>query len=74
MHYELTELQPGLLYNLTVKEVDDAVGVGSVVLGVRHHHDGGAIAVELCEKFHHLFPVYRVKITGRLICDDEVRS
>lgn len=40
-------LQYGILYHLTIEEIDDAVGVCSIVLAVGDHHDGGAFGVEL---------------------------
>ncbi len=54
-----------LIYDLAVVEVDDAVGVGSIVLGVGYHDDGCSLVVEFTEKIHHLLAVLGVEITRR---------
>ena len=58
--------------NITVEEVDDALGVAGVLDGVGYHEDGGAFAVELGEEFHYLFAVLGVEVTGGLVGEDEL--
>ena len=45
-------LQLHLFDYLTVVEVNDAVGIGSIVLRVGHHDDGRALLVEVGEELH----------------------
>ncbi len=61
-----------MLYYLTVKEVDDAVGEAGVVLRVRNHNDGGALLVKLEQKVHHLLAVLGIQIARRLISQDNL--
>ena len=44
-------------YDMSIEEMDDAVGHLSVVGIVGHHDDGGTVLVELGEQSHHLGPV-----------------
>lgn len=53
--------------NLAIEEVNDAMGVGSVVLRVRHHDNRGAFFIELCEYGHDFFTILGIKITCGLI-------
>ena len=48
-----------MLYNLTIEQVDDAIGVAGVMLRVRNHNDGGALLVKLEQKVHHLLAILK---------------
>ena len=65
------QLRQNFLHDFTVKEVDDAVGIAGVTLGVGHHDDGGAFLVEVGEQLHHLLAVLGIQVTSRLIGEDE---
>ena len=67
-------LQLYLSNDLTVRKVDDALGIGSVALRMGHHDDGGTLVVQLTEQFHHLATVLGVKVAGRLIGQDKFRT
>ena len=43
------------------------MGVGSVMLAVSNHDDGGAFVVEARKQFHHVVTVLGVEITRRFI-------
>ena len=66
------QLRQNLLHDLTVEEVDDAVGVAGVALGVGHHDDGGAFLMKFGQKVHHLLAVLRIQVTGGLVGEDEL--
>ena len=66
------QLRQHLFHDLTVEQVDDAVGVASVALRVGHHDDGGAFLVEVGEQVHHLATVLRVEVTCRFVGEDEL--
>ena len=61
-----------MLYNLTIEQVDDAIGVAGVMLRVRNHNDGGALLVKLEQKVHNLLAVLRIKVACRLIGKDNL--
>lgn len=61
------------IHHLSIKQIDDATGVGSIVLGVRHHHDGGSLLVQLAEQLHHLHTILGIEVTRRLIGKDDAR-
>ena len=65
-------MRQNLLHDLTVEEVDDAVGVAGVALGVGYHDDGGAFLVEVGQKVHHFLAVLGVQVTRRLVGEDEL--
>ena len=58
--------------NLTIKEVDDALGVTGISLRVGDHYDGGALLVQLGEQLHYLQTILGVKVTRRLIGQDQL--
>ena len=58
--------------NLTIKEVDDALGIASIALGVGHHQDGSAFLVQLGEQLHHFQTVLRVEVTCRLVSQNQL--
>ena len=61
------------IHHLSIKQIDDATGVGSIVLRVRNHHDGGSLFVQLAEQLHHLHTILGIEITRRLIGKDDAR-
>jgi len=67
-----SQFRQHILHDPAVEEVDDAVGVAGVALGVGDHHDGGALLVELGEQVHHLLAVLGVEVTGGLVGEDEL--
>ena len=70
---EVLQLRQHILDNLSVEEVDDAVGVAGVALGVGHHYDGGTFFVKIGKQIHHFLAIFGVEVTGRLVCEDELR-
>lgn len=60
-------LQLYLSNDLTVRKVDDALGIGSVALRMGHHDDGGTLVVQLTEQFHHLATVLGVEVSRGFI-------
>ena len=65
-------LQFNLWHYLTIEEVDGALGVAGIALRVGYHHNGGAFLIQLGEQLHHLQTVLGVKITSRLIGEDQL--
>ena len=61
-----------MLYNLTIEQVDDAIGVAGVMLRVRNHNDGGALLVKLEQKVHHLLAILGIQIARWLIGKDNL--
>ena len=61
-----------ILHDLTIEEVDDAVGKTRVALRVGHHDNGGAFFVEVGEQVHHLAAIFRVEVARRLVGEDEL--
>src|SRR5712671_7635272 len=57
----------GFFYDATVEEVDGALGEVGVALVVGNHADGGAVAMQIAQKFHHGFAVFGVQVSGRLV-------
>src|SRR5215212_2429797 len=55
-----------------VGELDDAVAVGGVHLGVRDLDDGRAGGVEPLEQLHDLAPLARMEVAGGLVGEDEL--
>ena len=43
-----------LLYQLTIRELEHAVGVVRILVAVRYHYDGHALMVELRKELHDL--------------------
>src|SRR4051794_9318953 len=41
---------------------------------VRHHADGGALAVQLLQQFHHGFAVARIEVPGGLVREEDRRT
>ena len=66
-------MRQDLLDNFTVEEIDDAVGVAGIALGVGHHDDGGAFLVEVGEQVHHLLAVLGIQVTCGFVSKDEFR-
>src|SRR6267154_765899 len=65
----------GLLFadHPAVFELDDAVAVGGVALGVGDLKDGGAAFVEALEKLHYFFALSGVQVAGGLVGKNELR-
>ncbi len=61
------------IHHLSIKQIDDATGVGCIVLGVRNHHDGGSLLVQFAEQLHHLHTILGIEVTRRLIGKDDAR-
>jgi hypothetical protein len=51
-------LQREFLYDASVKEVDDTIGVRCIMTAVGYHYDSGALLVELLQKVHNLLTVH----------------
>ena len=61
------------IHHLSIKQIDDATGVGNIVLGMRHHYDGGSLLIQLAEQLHYLHTILGIEITRRLIGKDDIR-
>src|ERR1043166_2749677 len=59
-----------LLDDLAVEEMDRPVGVRGVAGIVRHHADRRARTMQLPQQLHHRFAVFRIEITGGLVCQE----
>src|SRR5947209_3502584 len=64
---------PLFVHDPAVGELDDAVAVGRVRLGVCDLDDGRARVVELLEQLHDLAPLAGVEIPRRLVGEEELR-
>ena len=53
--------------NLTIEQIDDALGVTCIALRVCYHQDGGAFLVQLGEQLHHLQTILGVEVTRGLV-------
>src|SRR5436190_18335277 len=53
--------------------MNNPVGVLRVTRIVSNHTDGCAAAMQLTQQLHHLFTVRRIKVTGRLIREQDAR-
>src|SRR5437868_14368295 len=64
----------GLLFtdHPAVFQLDDAVAVGGVALGVGDLKDGGAAFVEALEELHDLFALRGVQVSSGLISKNEL--
>src|SRR5271155_1152360 len=63
----------GFFDDATVEQVNGAFGEVRVTRVVGHHADGGAVAVEVAEKFHDGFAVLGVQVTSRLVGHQDER-
>src|SRR6267154_2373934 len=63
----------GFFYDAAVEEVDGALGEVGVALVVRDHANGGAIAMQVAQQFHHGFAVLGVQVSGRLVSHQNER-
>lgn len=63
-------LQLYFRHHLSIEEVDDALGIAGVSLGVCHHHDGSALLIELGEELHHFETIFGVEVSCRLVGED----
>ena len=61
------------MHDLSVEEVDDAVGKACVVLRVSNHDDRCTLIVQLGQQLNHFETVFRVEITCRLVGEDQLR-
>jgi hypothetical protein len=61
----------GLGKEPTVREIQDAIAVGGIFLGMGNLNDGGAGIVESFEELHDLFALRGVQIAGGLIGKNE---
>src|ERR1700690_942329 len=66
-------LKPPLLVfpDPTVEELDDAIAVSRVGLGVGDLDDGGALVLQSLEEFHDLLALAGVEVAGGLVRQDE---
>src|SRR4051794_25649383 len=61
-------LRGGALFdNAAVEHMDRAVGEARITWIVRHHADGGAVAMQLFEQAHNSLAIDRVQVSGRLV-------
>ena len=58
---------------MSVKQLDDPMGLISITRGVGYHYYGSAFLVQLGKQVHYLFPVCGIKISGRLIGKNQKR-
>ena len=63
-----------LLDDAAVENVDGALGVARETGVVRHHHDGGAGAVERMQQFHHGVTVLGIEVAGGLVREQDRRG
>ncbi len=54
-------------HDKSIAQVNDAVAITGVFLGVRDLHDGRAFAVQALEQLHDFFALRRMQIAGRLV-------
>src|SRR6267154_3598945 len=63
----------GFFYDAAVEEVNGALGEVGVALVVRDHANGGAIAMQVAQQFHHRFTVLGVQVSGGLVSHQNQR-
>ena len=61
------------IHHLSIKQVDDASGIGGIVLGMGYHDYRRTLPVQLVEQLHHLHAILGVEITSRFIGKDDAR-
>src|SRR5947207_3926751 len=69
LHFRQQLFQLFLRYHLAIEQMHFALSVLSEAWIVRHHADGRALAVQILQKFHHGFTVSRIKISSRLVSE-----
>jgi hypothetical protein len=60
------------LYQPAIRQIDNAIAVLSVGLGVRHLNDGGASFVQTLEQLHDLLAMRGMQVAGGLVGQDQL--
>ena len=62
-----------LIHNLTIKHIDDSIGIIGIMQRVGYHYDSGALLVQFRKQFHHLLAILGIQISSRLIGKNQLR-